>query len=64
MATNRPQGDLVGRRKNTKYFRLGKTIEISSVGKKSYRTHARYMIRARNLPVTHWLFHTQVNPPL
>ena len=34
MATNRPQGDLhdlVGWRKNTKHFQLGKTTEVPSV---------------------------------
>ena len=31
MATKRPQGDLVGWRRNTKHFRLGKTLEISSL---------------------------------
>ena len=33
MATNRPQGDLVGWRINTKRFRLKKTIEMSSLDK-------------------------------
>ena len=31
MATNRPQGDLVGWGINTKHIRSGKTIEISSL---------------------------------
>ena len=36
MATNKPQGNRVGWRINTKYFRLGKTIEISSLDEKPY----------------------------
>ena len=32
-ATNRPQGDLVGWSINMKHFRLGKTIEMSSLDK-------------------------------
>ena len=35
MATNRPQGDLVGWRINTTHVWLGKTIEISSLDKKN-----------------------------
>ena len=52
MATNRPQGDLVGWRINTKHFRLRKTIEISFQDKKHYPTHAGCRIQAHNLPVT------------
>ena len=40
MGTNRPQGDLVGWRINTKQFRPEKTIEISALDKKPYSTDA------------------------
>ena len=36
MATNRPEGDLVGGRINTKHFQIGKTIGISFLDKKTY----------------------------
>ena len=37
-----------------KHFRLGKTIEISSLDKKPYPTLAGYGIRVHNPPVTRW----------
>ena len=53
MATNRPQGDSVGWIINRKQFWLEKTmIEISSLDKKPYPTHASSGIQAHNLPVT------------
>ena len=63
MATNRPQGDLVGWRINTKHFQLGKIIEISPLDKKHYPTNAGCGIRAHNLSVTQWGHNTKVNPP-
>ena len=54
MATNMPQGDLVGWRTDKKHFQLGKTIKISSLDKKPYPTHAGCLILAHNLRVTQW----------
>ena len=44
MATDRPQGDHVGWRMDNLNFRIGKTIEISSMDKKAYPTHAVVVI--------------------
>ena len=54
MATNWPRGDLVGWRINTKHFRSGKTIGISSLDEKPKPTRACCGIRTHDLPVTQW----------
>ena len=61
MATNRPQGDLVGWRINVRHFWLGKTIEISSLDKKKpYPTNVGFE------PTTSQSlsggFHTELSP--
>ena len=64
---DRPQGDLVGCRINTKHFRLGKTMKttgVSSLHKKPYPTHASCGIQAHNLPVTQWWHNAYVLPAL
>ena len=48
-----PQGGLVGWRIDKKNFRRGKTIEISSLDKKPYHTHAGCGIRTHDLLVLH-----------
>ena len=40
MATNRPQGDLVGWEMEMKHFRIGKTIEMSFLEETPYATYA------------------------
>ena len=58
MATNKPQGDLVGWRTDKKYFPLGKTIGISSTDETAYPTHAGCEIRAHDIPVMQcWFLH-------
>ena len=54
MGTNLPQGDLVGWRIDWKHIQSGKTIGISSLDKKTYRTHASCGIQTHDLPVTQW----------
>ena len=54
MATNWPQGDLVGWEMEMKHFRIGKTIEISFLDEKPYPTYAGCRIRTHDLPVTQW----------
>ena len=54
MATNKPQGDLVGWEMEMKHFQIGKTTEISFLDEKPYPTCAGCGIRTHNLPVTQW----------